>query len=197
MTIDHILKFTAFLHEFRAIERRVWANTKERLENDAEHSYSLALLAWYINEVDGLGLDTGKLMKYALAHDLVEVYAGDTWFYQTDQKVLDTKVEKEHAALIKIKEYFAEFPELAQIIDEYEKRDNEESRFVYALDKVEPMLSIYLDKGRTWKKNDVTLEKAKAMKIPKVKTHATIDKYFHELLARLEQEEHELFPQDK
>jgi len=193
MSLEKLLKFTDFLHKFRAIERSLLVRDSERSENDVEHSYSLAMLAWYLNETYQINLEQDKLFKYALAHDLVEVYAGDTYFYHNNEQVLKDKIERELEAAHKIKEEFPDFSELHEIIKQYESRADVESKFIYALDKMEPVLNIYLDKGRTWRKNNVTLEMLEIAKTPKVAIDPTIKKIFKDLVQKLKEEEKSLF----
>jgi putative hydrolase of HD superfamily len=193
MSLQKLLNFTDFLHKFRAIERSLLVRNSERNENDVEHSYSLAMLAWYLNETYKINLDSDKLFKYALAHDLVEVYAGDTYFYHNNEQVLKDKIERELEASYKIKEEFSDFLELHEIIEQYESRADAESKFIYALDKMEPVLNIYLDKGRTWRKNKVTLEMLETSKTPKIAIDPTVEKIFKELVQKLKEEEKSLF----
>ncbi len=193
-SFDRILSFVDLLHQFRTVERRVLVKNSDRSENDSEHSFSLAMIAWYVNSTYKLGFDSEKIFTYALAHDLVEVYAGDTFFYSAnpDQDLKD-KHERESQAAARLRKEFPEFPELHAAIESYEKREDMESKFVYALDKIEPVLSIYRDKGRTWRKDGVTLEMLETMKTPKVAVDPTTADLFKELVARLKAEHVELF----
>lgn len=193
MTLENLLHFTDLLHKFRAVERRLLVRDSERSENDSEHSYSLAMLAWYIKTTHKLNLNTERLFEYALAHDLVEVYAGDTFFYHTNEAVSQDKIKRELAAAETLRTEFSEFPELHEIIEKYEQKSDAESRFIYALDKMEPVLNIYLDKGRTWRKNKVTLEMLESSKIPKIAIDPTISGIFTDLVNRLRAEEKILF----
>src|SRR3989344_1062689 len=147
--LDKILNFIELIQKFRSIERLVHVNGKDRNENDVEHSFSLAMLGWYINDTEKLGLNLEKIIKYALIHDLVEVHAGDTFFYHKDSNMTADKKEREERAAHKLRGEYPEFPELHSIMEKYEKREDKESKFVYALDKIEPVLNIYLDKGRS------------------------------------------------
>lgn len=187
-----ILEFVDLLHKFRAIERRVLVRDSERSENDVEHSYSLAMLAWFLNDTCKLGLNEEKLFKYALAHDLVEIHAGDTFFY-ADSDLIQTKQEREEEAAHKLKEEYSEFSDLHKFIEGYEKKEDEESRFIYALDKIEPILNIYLDGGRTWRKDNVTLEMLTSAKASKVALSPKIEEIFNELISMLKEEESRLF----
>lgn len=192
-SLEGVLSFTKLLQQLRKIERRVLVDGADRNENDVEHSYSVAMLAWYVNATYQLGLNIEKVLQYSLIHDLVEVYAGDVWFYQTDQHTINNKKESEEAAAHRIENEYPEFPELHGIIRAYEAKIDIESRFVYALDKIDPVLHIYLDQGRTWKKENVVLDKLEELKASKVTAHATIESIFKELVVRLRHEQSQLF----
>ncbi|MEI6887489.1 MAG: HD domain-containing protein, partial [bacterium] len=155
--LTKLLSFTKFTHSFQKIERRIFATGLNRNENDLEHSGQLALVAWYFIDSSKLKLNTEKVIKYALAHDLVETYAGDTYFYSKDKKIQESKVQREKNALVRIKKEFPDFKEIEKIITKYEEKSDPESRFVYALDKIIPVLNIYLDEGRSWKRDNVSL----------------------------------------
>ena len=191
--LTKILSFTDMIHKFRAVERVILVQGQDRDENDSEHSYTLAMLSWYINSTYKAGLDIDKLIKYALVHDLVEVHAGDTYFYQKDPKVLQDKHEREEKAAKQLNEEHPEFPELHEMIAAYEKREDQESKFIYALDKVEPMFSIYLDNGRTWNREKLTLEMLIEMKKDKVALDPTIQKIFNDMVSHLNDNHDELF----
>lgn len=127
-------------HRFQQIRRTNLAADGER-ENDAEHSYQLALVALYLNRYLELGLKEEKLVSYALIHDLVEVYAGDVDPYYSSQAEINAKKEKEEEAITTLK---SNFPELGETIRKYEEREEEEAKFVYALDKLLVFLNIYM-----------------------------------------------------
>lgn len=158
MNLQNILDFTAFTHKFQQVVRTIYATGQDRDENDLEHAGQLALLAWYIASSENLNLNQELIIKYALAHDIVETYAGDTFFHTTDQALKDSKAEREAAAAKRIQEEFSEFKDLHKLIQDYENKADKEAKFIYALDKVIPVLNIYLDNGRSWKRDEVTLE---------------------------------------
>jgi putative hydrolases of HD superfamily len=188
MNIDKLLQFTKAIHDFRAIERRVLTRDSERLENDVEHSYTLAMLAWYILEENDLKLDLKKVLQYALVHDLVEIYAGDTYIFTKDTKKLESKEEREKEAQNRLKQEFPELKEVHEYIERYEKKEDEESVFVYALDKLEPIMAIYLDKGRTWKRENIDLATIIAYKEPKISLSPLVKEYFDAIVEKLEKE---------
>lgn len=156
--LEKILDFVELTRLFRGVERDIFLMQEKRLENDTEHSYQLAIVSWYIAEIQGLNLNISKVIKYALVHDLVEVYAGDTPLYTATETYVQSKTDREKQALRKIEQKFPEFKELHTAIHAYEERDDPESRFVYTVDKLLPILSIYLEKGNAWKDKGISIE---------------------------------------
>jgi len=193
--LQKILDFTLFLDKFRDVLRMVLKNNSERYENDVEHSYMLAMLADYIISLENLSLDRDKVLYYCLIHDLVEVYAGDTYKYSTDKELINSKIQREIEAFEKIKSEFPEHKNLLKMIEAYETRLDEESRFVYALDKLQPVLNIYSDNGRSWKKGMVKLDQIISSKKDKFKFSPIVEKYWNELRELLEKNQHKLFSQ--
>lgn len=190
--LSGILNIVRLLNQFRLVERSMRVNNAERFENDVEHSYSLAFLAWYIIADTKLDLDRDLVLKYSLIHDLVEVYAGDTYFAAGEEE-RGTKVQREKDAALRLEKEIPEFAELHELIEQYEAREDKESRFVYALDKIQPMLNIYTDGGRTWKEKGVTIDMLVEHKKEKVAVSPEIEVYFNDLIAILREEEKMLF----
>ncbi|TSC55034.1 MAG: metal dependent phosphohydrolase [Parcubacteria group bacterium LiPW_30] len=191
--LNKIINFTKLLNKFRSVERVVLVNEKERNENDVEHSYYMAMLAWYIVNVNKLDLDINLVIKYALIHDFVEVYAGDTYIYSSDKAHIESKEKREKEAAEKLQKDFSEFEDMHTLIEKYEKREDKESRFVYALDKIQPMVNIYTDNGRSWKVNKVKLQMLVDHKKDKVVVSPEVKKYFEDLIELLKKEEKDLF----
>jgi putative hydrolases of HD superfamily len=184
-SIDRLVQFHELLNAFASIERvvhvkRVGKNVKE---SDTEHSYNLAMMAWFLADYFP-ELSKDKVLKLALVHDLVEVHAGDTFAYG-DEAHIATKVEREMAAQKQLATEWQDFPELHLCIDQYEERKTPEARFVYALDKIMPMFAIYLNNGHTWKERKLTLERIHAQKSEKVKVSPEIAPYWDELYSFL------------
>lgn len=122
----------------------------DRDETDGEHAYTLAMVAITLAERMRLNLDSGLIAKYALVHDLVEVHAGDTSVRASDAE-LQAKVDKEHEAFLLIKEkYLRHAAWIAEYIERYEARNDEESKFVYAADKVMGALARITGEGSNW-----------------------------------------------
>lgn len=188
-----LFSFTRIIAELQSVERVIRVRGGGRWENDVEHSYSLAMLAWYILETERLPLDRDRVFRYALAHDLVEVYAGDTYIYSEDMALLESKPAREKEAALRLRREFPEMPELHAAIEGYVRKEDAESRFVYALDKIEPVLKIYLDGGRTWQEKGVTLAMLYDSKREKIALSPEIQPYFDELISLLRKEENKFF----
>lgn len=195
--LSELLSFSKVVNALQGVERVVRIPETERRENDVEHSYHLAMLAWYVADSNGLSFDRNLLLRYALIHDFVEVYAGDTYIYSTNKEDHDTKKEREELARIRLENEFPEFSELHSTILEYEMQENNESKFIYVLDKLHPVFQIYLDGGRDWKKHQVTLEMLIDKKENKAKMSPELLPYWNELLSILRAKEKDLFPEEK
>lgn len=194
--MDELLKFSALIQSFKAVRRKVVLAKESREENDAEHSFDLALTAWYIATVERLPLDMELVFKYALVHDLVEVYAGDTPAVQKGgeyDEQRNSKEKREAEAADRLQKEFPEFPEMHDLILGYDARQNEESRFVYALDKIIPLLSVYLDGGYSWNLHNIQLEDLIENKKDKIAQSAPIKKYWDLIIERLKKEREKFF----
>lgn len=184
------------MHEFQAVERMVPILGRDRRENDAEHSYSLSMLAWYLADIIAPSLDKNLVIKYALVHDLVEAYAGDTYAHTTDTNLRATKQQREEDARRRIESEFPDFTEMNGLIEAYERRDNPESKFVYAVDKLVPLLTMYIDTQQReswWKKHGVTFTQLCEYKDPKFATSPEVNVIWQELRTILDQNKENLF----
>lgn len=189
-----LFEFIDFTHKFQQVKRTILATGEDRDENDAEHSYQLALVAWYLIRSRGFKLNIDKVLQYSLVHDLVEVYAGDTYFHTANPVLKDSKQQREQAAAEKITTQFAEFSDLREIIDRYEQRADPEAAFVYALDKILPVINIYLDQGKSWQRDRVTYEMART-KDAKVAISPEAQQIWQELIPILDQHKHLFYQQ--
>ena len=136
----------------------------DRRENDAEHSWHLALMVLTLAEYADEPIDVGHTMKLVVVHDLVEIYAGDTPIYDTE--LGESQQEREEAAADRL---FGILPEssgraLRALWDEFEARSTPEARFAKAMDRLQPLLLNWMAKGGTWRTPGVTAEDVRARK---------------------------------
>ncbi|HHU89645.1 MAG TPA: HD domain-containing protein [Clostridiaceae bacterium] len=127
-----------------------------RRENDAEHSWHLALMAFLLSEYSGEDIDILKVMKMCIIHDIVEIDAGDTFCYDAAAGL--DKLEREQKAAKRIfgllpEDQSTEFMELWQ---EFDAMETPEAKYAAALDRLQPVFLNYLNKGGTWQEHNVT-----------------------------------------
>ncbi len=157
-------------------------------ENDAEHSWSLAVLAACLAPGLDSTLDVGRVTQLAVAHDMVEVVSGDTSVF-AGREQLATKDEREHTALVQLARDYAHFPWLAGMITEYKERSTNEAKFVYALDKYLPVLYDLLDHGAYLREHGITHAEYDRMRTThrqKAHTHSAVGEYYDQVLALID-----------
>jgi putative hydrolase of HD superfamily len=153
------MEFIIEIDKMKSIYRRTKIADKSRLENDAEHSYHLAMMALLLIEhANDSNIDPIKVLKMVLIHDLVEIDAGDTYAY--DAAGHQDKFERENAAAQRL---FSILPdeqrnELNELWLEFEERQTVEAKFASALDSIQPLILNYLNGGEVWKENNITSE---------------------------------------
>lgn len=195
LTLPNLQKFIALLHAVERVERLNHRPGETAPIKTGEHTFSLAMLCWYIAECEKLDLKHEKIIKYALAHDIIEAYAGDTPAF--DIEAQKDKVEREHSVLLRIKDEFPEFPELITYIEQYEARADKESVFVYAVDKLIDPLGTSLETGTThWKTKGVTLSELRDYSETKISQHPLILAYWQELITLLSQNQEFYFGEE-
>ena len=193
--INRLLEFQRLLLQLQAIQRKVHIPPSlEDTENDAEHSYGTAMVGWYLAQYFP-ELDRDKIIRLGLAHDLVEIHAGDTFSYG-EQAHLDSKAKRERAAFERLKDEWPDFPEIFEAIQEYEALQSTEAKFVYALDKLLPAMIDYTNDGRDWQYYGITHKMFKAEKDRKVPISPEINNYMDQLHAVLAPQLH-LFASDE
>lgn len=188
-SINRLFELQHFLHRFHFIERVVSIpGEKQRSETDTEHSFSLAMTAWFLSQYYEK-LNTDKVIRYALVHDLVEIYAGDTFAFAKEDD-LKSKHHREAASLIRIKNEWKDFSEMIEAIEAYENKSDSESRFVYALDKIMPPLIIFMGKGGTWRAQKITFDMHHGKKSAQVAASPEIEQYYKELVELMRENIH-------
>ncbi|HSW99927.1 MAG TPA: HD domain-containing protein [Patescibacteria group bacterium] len=183
--ITRLIAMQKMLLQFQAIDRALYIPDRgERHENDVEHSYNLAMAAWFLATYFA-ELDRDLVIRMALVHDLVELHAGDTFPFHNESEVA-TKQQREEAALEKIREDWSDFAEMTECMQLYEERSTPEAKFVYALDKVMPAIMNLLQGGAVWRERNITLQDIRALKDDKVALSPEIIPYYHQLLELLQ-----------
>jgi len=167
--IERIVELQQLVAEFSEILRAVPLMKTGRKENDVDHSFGLALTCWFLAPKIAPHLDLSKILRYALAHDIVELYAGDMFAF-SDQSLLATKSDREDAALAQIAEDWPDFPELAQYAKDYKEKIDAEAKFVYSIDKILPVVMVKTGEDESfWKRHKITKEMHEAEKRKKMR----------------------------
>lgn len=180
-SIERLLEFQDFILKFQAIDRviHVKKDEKQKQENDVEHSYSLAMMGWFLADYFP-ELDKDKVIRFALVHDLVEIHAGDTYIF-ADKEHLNSKKKREHEALKQIQSEWADFNDMHEHIQDYEEMNSDEAKFIYSLDKIMPIMLNLLNDGYTWKTEGITLELLHEQKKNKATLSKDIKPYYDQI----------------
>ena len=184
LSINDMIQFSRLILQFQDIIRVVDLPRGTNRENDVEHSYHLAMMAWYLNSVGGLGYDVDKVIRYALVHDLAEAYAGDVHAFDVEAR--RGKVQREAAAMSRIEHEFPFGRDITDAVHEYELQITAEAHFVYALDKLMPILMIYLEGGQTWRSEGLRLQQIHDNKLDKVALSEPVSDLYLQLKALLD-----------
>ncbi|MBQ3838168.1 MAG: HD domain-containing protein [Treponema sp.] len=156
--LDSLLKFSALAEEMDKISRRTKLADGSRRQNDAEHSWRIALMALMFKDYFDEEVDATRAAAICVAHDLVEIYAGDTFAYDAAANV--GKEEREEAAAQKL---FGQLPDdiarkLRALWNEFEEFKTPESRYANCMDRLEPFLNNSLSlTGGTWAEAGATV----------------------------------------
>lgn len=149
--LSQIVDFCRIIDKEKFVQRRTYLSDGERLENDAEHAWHMAVMALLLSEYSNQDIDVLKVVSILLIHDLVEVYAGDTFAYDEEGK--KSQRARELAAAERL---FAQLPEdlglkMRALWDEFEAWESAESKFAHSLDNFQPLLLQHATNGRSWR----------------------------------------------
>jgi putative hydrolase of HD superfamily len=150
------LAFILEVEKLKTVLRRTPLLDRSRVENDAEHTWQLALMAMVLSEHSREPINLLRVIKMLLIHDIVEIDAGDTFAYDSVGRT--SQVEREIKAADRI---FALLPvgqaqEFRALWDEFELKATDEARFANAMDRLQPLLHNYFTNGGTWNTHGVT-----------------------------------------
>ncbi|MDO5663857.1 MAG: HD domain-containing protein [Bacteroidia bacterium] len=162
MQNNHLFKQIDFIKEIdklKYIQRKTKLFNSNRHENDAEHSWHLALMALVLVEYSNKPIDILKVVKMLLIHDIVEIDAGDTFIYDTQKNHTNTEQE-----LLAAKRIFGLLPEkqaqeFIEIWKEFEDGITDEAKFAKSMDRFEPLLQNASNNGGTWAEFNVDYQK--------------------------------------
>ncbi|MBR2471889.1 MAG: HD domain-containing protein [Clostridia bacterium] len=153
------LEFAVEIDKMKTVLRRSAIISEPRRENDAEHSWHFATMAMLLYEyADTDNVDLARVLRMALIHDLVEIYAGDTFAF--DKQANEDKGNREEIAADKI---FGMLPEeqgkeYRMLWEEFDEMKTPDSMYAAAIDRLQPFLLNHNTEGHTWKLGKVTAQ---------------------------------------
>lgn len=153
--LERQVEFLLEADKMKNILRQTLKLTDYSRENDAEHSWHFALMAFVLSEYASEEVDINRVIKMALVHDLVEIYAGDTYAYDTENN--KSKAEREKASADRL---FSMLPaeqgrQIRNLWEEFDAGQTPDACFAAAIDRLQPMLNNYYTCGRSWKNHNV------------------------------------------
>ena len=161
MQLNQLLSQLEFIKEIdrlKYIQRKTKLFNSDRHENDAEHSWHLAMMVLVLAEHSNVPVDILKVLKMVLIHDIVEIDAGDTFLYDTSKSHVNTEEE-----LVAAERIFGILPanqarEYIAIWQEFEEGQSNEAKFAKAIDRLEPLLQNLSNNGGTWAEFNVSYD---------------------------------------
>ena len=152
------LDFALEIDKEKNIFRQTHLSGHGRNENDAEHAWHMAIMAYLLREYSNAPVDPARVMLMCLIHDIVEIDAGDTYAY--DEEAKKSQKEREDAAKERI---FSLLPEdqkeeLSSLFEEFEEGKTPEARFARSMDNLQPLLLNHSNGGSDWKEHGVSEE---------------------------------------
>ena len=156
--LDKQLLFTAEIDKMTEVLRQTLLINRSRRENDAEHSWHIAVMAMYFSEYAAEKVDVGRAVQMCVVHDIVEIEAGDTFAY--DAQGNKSKAEREEAAAEVL---FAKLPDdqgamLRGLWEEFDSMETADAKYAACLDRIQPFLHNTLTEGHTWGNGKVSRE---------------------------------------
>ncbi len=154
--LEKQLSFALEIDKEKNVFRQTHLSGNGRNENDAEHAWHMAIMAYLLREYSNEEIDITRVMLMCLIHDIVEIDAGDTYAY--DEESLKTQKEREDKAKERI---FSILPEeqkreLIALFDEFEAYETPESRFAHTMDNLQPLLLNDSNNGGDWRAHNVS-----------------------------------------
>ena len=154
LRLDAQLKFTAEIDKMTSVLRRTLLLDRSRCENDAEHSWHIAVMALLFAEHAVQKVNVLHAVEMMLVHDLVEIYAGDTFAY--DVNGYESKAARENAAADKL---FAMLPteqgkHIRALWEEFDAVQSADAKYANCLDRLQPFYHNMLTEGHTWRNSD-------------------------------------------
>ena len=156
-TLNALFDFFREIDKEKLITRQTYITDAIRMEDDAEHAWHMAVMAILLAGYSNGKIDVLKTVSILLIHDLVEIYAGDTYAYGGVSKEDQHNKEARSADRLFGKLPAEEGKKLRALWDEFERADTPEARFAHTMDNIQPMMLNDYTGGKSWKEHGVHL----------------------------------------
>lgn len=188
MANQRLKKQMEFLREIdkeKNVIRKIQLTHNGRLENDAEHSWHMAIMTYLLSEYVDDSIDVSKAIMMSLIHDIGEIYSGDA--YAFDEEGLKIQSERELPAVEKV---FSFLPEnqrktMLNLYLEYKKGESIEAQFVHDIDNLQAILLIEDNDGKNWKNNGISRQQVEDKFVPTKSNILLFDEYVEEIINRV------------
>lgn len=152
------MEFIAEVDKLKKIGRQSYLTDSSRKENDAEHSWHLAMMAIFLSEYAKEEVDVLRVISMVLIHDLVEIDAGDTYAYDIEGNKSKRAREEKAAERIFNMLPSDQAKKVWDLWEEFEANETKEANFANALDRVQPIMLNHKSDGKAWAEHGVSLE---------------------------------------
>jgi putative hydrolase of HD superfamily len=155
--LEKQLNFIIEIDKIKNILRKSKLFDGNRFENDAEHSWTICIMALLLKEFSNFSVNIEKVITMLLIHDIVEIDAGDTFLYSTERKNAHNNEKNAAERIFGLlekdqKDYFI------KLWNEFEEKETNEAKFASVFDRLEPLIQNYITEGYTWKKHNITYD---------------------------------------
>lgn len=173
------IDFVMTIDKMKSIERMTKISDDSRRENDAEHSWHIAAMAMVFAEYADSDIDINRVIKMLIIHDLVEIYAGDTFAY--DKVGYADKAQRETESAAKLFDELGEKGEyMKKLWKEFDAVKTDDAVFANCIDRIQPMLLNLANGGGTWVSHNVHFSDVVKRMIPIKLASARLYKYIYE-----------------
>ena len=155
-SMHDLIAFILEIDRLKGVTRKTRPAGMERLENSAEHSWQIAMMALALAPHAAGPVDIDRVVRMLLVHDIGEIDTGDTLVY-----VEDGWEERKAAERAAVRRIFGLLPAeqaapFVALWEEFEDERTPEARFAHAIDRAMPVLLNLASGGRSWLDNGVS-----------------------------------------
>ena len=157
LRLEKQLNFIIEIDKVKDIVRKSKLFNGSRFENDAEHSWTICIMALLLKEYSNFSVNIERVISMLLIHDIVEIDAGDIFLYSAERRDFHEDERKAAERIYGLleddqKKYFIE------LWDEFDKQETNEAKFAVVFDRLEPLIQNYIMEGYAWKKYNITYD---------------------------------------